>query len=175
MFRNAIILTLVISGSAWALAHRDDLSENLRASVASQGSEVETAALTRDASLAADNEVIIRKDTNGHFLLNAYVNGSKIRFLVDTGASDVILSKADARTAGINLKAIDYSLRYRTANGEVEAAPVTLRDIRIGQLRVLDVDASVNSAPMGVSLLGMSFLERLTGYSVRGDQLVLYW
>ena len=175
MFRNAVILTLVISGSAWALAHRDDLSQNLRSSVAATPSEAETAALDRSADIAADNEIVLRKGTNGHFLLDAYVNGRKIRFLVDTGASDVILSEADAQKAGINLRTLDYSLRYRTANGEVEAAPVTLRDIRIGELRVLDVDASVNSAPMGVSLLGMSFLERLSGYRVRGDRLVLYW
>ena len=173
MFRNVVILALVIAGSGWTLAHRDDLKDGLRASVAAERPEAR--AFSQGAAATFDNEVAIRKDGNGHFLLKAYVNGKEIRFLVDTGASEVILSERDAARAGLNLRNLNYSRRYRTANGLVSAAPVTLRDIRIGQLRVRDVDASVNSAPMGVSLLGMSFLERLTGYSVRSDRLVLYW
>ncbi|NWG72975.1 MAG: TIGR02281 family clan AA aspartic protease, partial [Parvularculaceae bacterium] len=69
----------------------------------------------------------------------------------------------------------EYTLKYRTASGIVHAAPVTLREISIGALTVRDVEAAVNSRSIGVSLLGISFLQRLDGYAVERDSLVLTW
>ena len=71
------------------------------------------------------------------------------------------------------VRALDYSARYQTANGEVMAAPVTLRDMRIGGSGIEDIPATVTRAPLNISLLGMSFLRRLAGYEVRSDGLVL--
>ena len=128
-----------------------------------------------DAAGVGWNEVVVDADWSGHFLLDAAVNGTPVRFLVDTGASAVVLSPDDARRVGLDPRRLDFSQRFHTANGVVRAAPVTLREVRLGQFPVYDVPASVNEAPLGVSLLGMTFLKRLRGYEVRNDRLVLRW
>ena len=100
------------------------------------------------------------------------VNGSPITFLVDTGASDIVLTLADARRLGFIPGNLDFSEQYQTANGEVRGAPVRLRELRIGQYSLYDLEASVNEGPMTVSLLGMSFLEQLRGYQVEDGRLI---
>ncbi|MBC8242698.1 MAG: TIGR02281 family clan AA aspartic protease [Rhodospirillales bacterium] len=109
----------------------------------------------------------------GHFIVEAKVDGVPIRFLVDTGASDVVLSPADAKRLGFDFKALRFDKVYRTANGQVMGAPVRLRTIDVGPIQVRDVRASVNGAAMNRSLLGMSFLDRLTSYEVRDGRLTL--
>ncbi len=118
-------------------------------------------------------EVIVPPGPGGHFLVDVDVSGVSLRFLVDTGASSVTLTEADARRIGLPVRALDYSARFQTANGEIKAAPVTLRDMRIGGLGIEDVEATVTQAPLNISLLGMSYLRRLAGYEVRADGLVL--
>lgn len=121
----------------------------------------------------APGAVSIRADRSGHFVAEATVDGVNVRFLVDTGASDVVLSPADAERLGFDLKKLDYSKRYHTANGVILGAPVRLGRVAIGPVAVTDVRASVNGAPMDQSLLGMSFLGRLAGYQVSRETLVL--
>jgi aspartyl protease family protein len=111
----------------------------------------------------------------GHFVIDAAVNGVSVRFLVDTGASDVVLTLEDAAALGFEPRSLDFSRGYHTANGVVRAAPVVLRELRIGQYSLYDVDAAVNQAPIGISLLGMSFLDRLAGYEVDDGRLMLRW
>jgi aspartyl protease family protein len=118
-------------------------------------------------------EILFRADVSGHFNVEALVDGVPVRFLVDTGASDVVLSPRDARRIGFDPAGLDYSRRYRTANGIVSGAPVTLDSVRIGPIEVRDVAGSVNGAPLDASLLGMSFLERLRGYRVENGTLIL--
>jgi clan AA aspartic protease (TIGR02281 family) len=122
-----------------------------------------------------DLEYVVRAGSSGHFLIDAWVNGEPVTFLVDTGASDIVLTLDDARRIGLEPRALAFTQRFATANGEVRGAPVVLREIRVGQFRVFDVSASVNEAALEVSLLGMSFLEQLSGYEVRGDRLILRW
>jgi len=117
--------------------------------------------------------VSFRADRSGHFVVEATVDGVDVRFLVDTGASDVVLSPADAERLGFDLKKLDYTRRFETANGMVVGAPVRLGRVAIGPVAVADVRATVNGAPMQNSLLGMSFLGRLSGYQVSRDTLVL--
>ncbi len=111
--------------------------------------------------------------TGGHFVIEAKVDGVNIRFLVDTGASDVMLSPADARRLGFDLSALSFTRPYRTANGSVMGAPVRLNSIAVGPIVVENVRASVNGAEMNESLLGMSFLERLSSFEVSGDRLTM--
>jgi aspartyl protease family protein len=118
-------------------------------------------------------EVRFRASENGHFVIQAKVNGTPIRFLVDTGASDVTLSPSDARRLGMNLQNLKFNRRYATANGTVFGAPVRLDEISIGPIVIRNVRASVNGADMGRSLLGMSFLERLDGFGISKDILTL--
>jgi len=124
---------------------------------------------------ATPNENVYRRGRDGHFYVDADVNGARIRFLVDTGATYVALSPDDARSAGLQVFESDYTARTNTANGVTRVAPVMLRQIELDQLQVFDVRAVVLEKPMPVSLLGMSFLSRLQGYETRNDELILRW
>ena len=119
------------------------------------------------------NFVEIRAGNHGHFVLEAEVDGITIRFLVDTGASDVVLSPRDALRLGLTPENLIFNKLYRTANGLVRGAPVKIGQIGIGPISKTQVSASVNGAEMDQSLLGMSFLNRLSGYEVRGGLLIL--
>lgn len=121
------------------------------------------------------NETVYRRARDGHFYVDADVNGARIRFLVDTGATYVSLSPEDARSAGVRVFESDYTARTMTANGVTRVAPVTLGQVEVDQLRLFDVRAVVLEKPMPVSLLCMSFLSRLQGYETRSDELVLRW
>lgn len=146
-----------------------------------QGSEVLRPESDASARSRADlteptlNEHVVRAGPHGHFVLEAVVNGEPMEFLVDTGASHLVLAPKDAERIGFETLRLDFSLRYQTAGGEIRAAPVTLREVRIGQNRLFDVDASVSEAALPISLLGISILDRLGGYRVEGDRLYLYW
>ena len=112
------------------------------------------------SSPAGSRSVSLAADGNGHFVTLGSINGATTRFLVDTGASFVSLSGAEARRLGI-----DYLKGERgvmaTANGSVAAYRITLDNVKIGDVSVNQVQGSVSEAPMGVALLGMSFLNRV--------------
>ena len=110
---------------------------------------------------------------NGHFRVDAEVDGTRIRFLVDTGASDVVLSENDARRLGFNLASLNFNRTYATATGMVWGAPVRLREVRVGPIRIANVAGSVTTGLVGESLLGMSFLERLESFEISGGTLTL--
>ena len=118
-------------------------------------------------------QVTFRAGVDGHYRVEALVDGVSLRFLVDTGASEVVLSRADARRLGFDVDGLAYTRLFSTANGTVRGAPVRLREIVLGPIRLTDVVASVNQAPMAGSLLGMTFLGRLAGYEVRDGTLTL--
>lgn len=120
-----------------------------------------------------NGKVTIRENSNGHFTASAEVNGARVRFLVDTGASEVVLTKADARNAGIDVDNLDYTMPVSTANGMTMVAPVRLKGIRIGTITVKDVRADVAGNGLDYSLLGMSYLRRLSSYEVSHHTLIL--
>ena len=119
------------------------------------------------------NKIEFKSQRGGHFVVEALVDGVKIKSLIDTGASDVVLNPGDAIRLGLNFKQLSYDKIYHTANGIVRGAPVKLGRIKIGPIEVMNVRASVNGVDMTNSLLGMSFLSRIGGYGVMGDRLTL--
>ena len=121
----------------------------------------------------AGGEMIFQRASDGHFHVEAEVDGTIIRFMVDTGASDVVLTQSDAQRLGFDTAALDYTQVYSTANGTVYGAPIRLSSMTVGTIRIDDVRASVNSGEMDGSLMGMSFLSRLSGFVVEGDRLIL--
>ena len=117
--------------------------------------------------------IVVRAGPGGHFSIDARVNGRSVRFLIDTGATDIVLSPADAQRVGFDLRRLRYTRAYRTANGMVSGAPVILNDLAVGPLRFTRLAASVNGAPMRGSLLGISFLKRFRSYEVKDNTLTL--
>lgn len=111
----------------------------------------------------------------GHFFVEAAINYDRIRFLVDTGASMVALTRADAERLGFDLYNLDYRYHANTANGVARVARVVLDEIVVGDIVVENVPAAVVDGDLEISLLGMSFLNRLSGFEVRDDQLILRW
>ena len=120
------------------------------------------------------NTLVYPTNQSGHVVIDAVVNGASMRMLVDTGASFVTLTLADARAAGIAPGDLVFDRRAATANGVVRMAMVTLREVRLGQLSLDDVRAAVIEH-LNVSLLGMSFLDRLHSYQMRDGKLTITW
>jgi aspartyl protease family protein len=118
--------------------------------------------------------VRFRAARDGHFHVEAEIDQVRLSLVVDTGASEIVLTPGDARRLGYDPEALDYTRVYETANGTVRGAPIRLDEVRVGAITLTDVPASVNEVSMGSSLLGMSFLRRLSGYEVRGDTLTLW-
>ncbi len=118
--------------------------------------------------------VSFRASAGGHFQIEARIDGTAIRFLVDTGATDIVLSPADARRLGFDPAKLRFDRSYHTANGIVQGAPVTLGALTVGPIRLNAVAATVNGAEMNQSLLGMRFLNRLKSYEVKDGVLTLY-
>ena len=120
-----------------------------------------------------DGAVRVRAHRDGHFYVDSRVGDQTVRFLVDTGATSVALSPADAQRIGFDLARLDFSRRLQTAGGIVRGAPVVIRSLEIGGIRLSNVRAIVNEQAMPHSLLGISALDRLGGYEVRDGTLTL--
>jgi len=117
--------------------------------------------------------VEIARGTGGSFAVTTQVNGARIAMVLDTGASAVVLTQEAARTAGLPLEVLNYSVHVDTANGRARAAPVTLDKVSIGGITERSVPALIAQGGLRTNLLGMSFLNRLQSWEVRGDRLVL--
>lgn len=116
-------------------------------------------------------EVPLGRD--GHFRLTAELNGVPVRFVVDTGASSLALSRRDAERAGINLDSLAYAGQAQTANGLVRTASVWLDSVAIGDIHDARVPAVVVEGDMGTSLMGMEYLRRFARVGFEGNTLVL--
>ncbi|WP_206185345.1 TIGR02281 family clan AA aspartic protease [Sphingosinicella sp. CPCC 101087] len=122
----------------------------------------------RDSSGGASKR--LERHSDGHFYAEARVNGARIRFLVDTGASVVALTPRDARAAGI--QAGPERTMARGAGGAVEIVPVTIDHLALGPIEANDVSAAI-AETLPISLLGQSFLSRADSVEIRGDELRL--
>jgi len=116
----------------------------------------------------------LAKGADGHYWAEAEVNGQPVRFLVDTGASAVTLTAADAARLGFDPAALDFAGKVRTGAGEAPAAKVTLDHVIVGGARVDGVQAVVLRDRLATSLLGMSYLGRLSRFEATQDTLVLH-
>ena len=121
------------------------------------------------------NSVSFPAASDGHFYIQAEVNGVPILFLADTGASGIVLSPADAEKIGFRISDLNFNKVFLTANGKVRGSSVKLNSLKISGIHLKDVKASVNEAKMRESLLGMTFFRRLKSYEVRNNTLTFYW
>ncbi len=189
---GAVLMALVVGAGAIG-NFRGQMSEGLKAvfawivigfviiagyayrfDLAAVGNRVVGAVVPGVMLFGAGGEVSVSRGVDGQFHFGAIANGRQMRMMFDTGASTVVLTHDDAQDMGLRLNDADFTITVRTANGTTRAAPVTLTTMEIGGIREENVKAMVaQSGRLTENLLGMTFLERLSSYEVRGDQLTL--
>ena len=120
------------------------------------------------------NVVEIARGRGGDFSVRVQVNGARVSMVLDSGASAVVLTQEAAKAAGLPLEVLQYTTNVDTANGRARVAPVTLDRITIGNIVERSVPALIaQPGALRTNLLGMSFLDRLESWEVRGDKLLL--
>ena len=120
----------------------------------------------------AGGRIELPRARDGHYYVTLQISGEPVEFLVDTGASGVVLTRRDAERVGIKVGDLAYLGRAQTANGAVRTARVTLRDVALGDVRDATVPAYVNDGEMDGSLLGMDYLGRFR-IEIDADRMVL--
>lgn len=156
--QQAMMWGLIFIGVIAAVGLWDDIRQTVRPS----------------QTVFADRGVIeLPRAPDGHYYLSADVNGATLRFVVDTGATDIVLSRADAKAVGLNPDTLGYYGQASTANGIVRTAPVTLDRVAVGDIVDRDVRAVVNEGDLFESLLGMRYLQRFTSIRIENGTLVL--
>jgi aspartyl protease family protein len=165
--RHAAIWAGVVAVLVLAFAYQDELigvGQRVRAEFSS-AYPVATKA----------HELVVAEGEGGGFYVMGQVNGQPVRFLVDTGSSDTVLSPDDAARVGVNMASLSFDHLAETANGTGYGAKVMAASVTVGPIKVENLPLVVNQAPMTSSLLGMTFLRRLDSFQVRGRRLYLTW
>lgn len=129
--------------------------------------------LPAEMSVTETGAIELRRASDGHFFAEVEVNGVPVRFMVDTGATDIVLSRRDAERVGIDMDTLNFMGRARTANGVVETAAVRLGVVRLGRITETGVRASVSSGGLDTSLLGMAGLDRFSRVEISGNVMRL--
>lgn len=120
-----------------------------------------------------NGQILVPRQSDGHYYLTLSLNGENIRFVVDTGATDMVLTRSDARRAGLDPDTLHFLGTANTANGQVRTAPVRINTVQLGDFTDTDVRASVNGGEMEGSLLGMGYLEKWGRIEISGGELRL--
>jgi aspartyl protease family protein len=158
MLRGTVLWALIFIGVIAAVGLWEDLRQ--------------TVAPSRAVSFG-QGSVTLPRDPSGHFFLTLEVQGTPVRFVVDTGATHMVLSRRDALRVGIDPDALVYTGRAQTANGTVRTARVSLAEVALGDFVDTDVTAWVNEGELELSLLGMSYLSRFERIEIERGRLVL--
>lgn len=124
-------------------------------------------------SVVSQGVVEVPRRPDGYFYLTLEVDGTPVNFVVDTGASQVVLSMDDARRVGLNPDDLPFIGTAMTANGEVRTAPTTVDEMVLGDITERDVRVYVNEGAMDMSLLGMTYLRRFDRIEIADDMLIL--
>jgi len=123
----------------------------------------------QSSTIGGATEVALQRNTQGHYLLNAKVNGTTITFLLDTGASQLVFTESQAKRAGL-VAGRPYSVS--TANGNIRVYATEVGSLEIGEINLYQLPAAINPHMEGYALLGMSALANLE-WSQKGDQLII--
>lgn len=160
--------SLSIGGLALLYANRDLLGDAARSLADGSG------LVQPETVVGQGGEVSITRRGGGSFIVPGRVNDRDTRFIFDTGASTVVLTHRTAEAIGLKLDKLNYRVPVGTANGQALAAPVTIERMSVGPITLNRVPALIARPGMlSENLLGMTFLERLASYEVRGNRLVL--
>lgn len=178
LLREAVSWAVIAVAGAAALIHAEELKTGIAGALAKLSSTNVAATPRAEKKIPrarhSGSVVEISAARSGHFFTEVEIDGRPITIMVDTGATMVALSYEDAERAGIFLNPGDFTHSVSTANGRARVAPVMLHSVSIGDITVRDVRAVVSEAGrLRTSLLGMSFLGRLSRFDMRPGLLVL--
>ena len=165
------MLTAIIAGLLAATAAPS--GPPVKANVVRQPVSIDAGALTEVEPTVTANGYELYRAADGFFYVDAIVNGAAIRFLIDTGASVVVLRLEDAVRAGLAVDPKQFSVTAETANGHMPMARVTLDEVVVGSVRKRLVAAAVVHHGPGVSLLGQNWLSQLSSMTIAGNRMVL--
>jgi aspartyl protease family protein len=182
MYKSAFVVGCAVffavlagMGVLEAYGHRTAAPTDVPAAASAAPSAEAIAATAANPGHTVDTHVTaIPKAGDGHYWVDALVNEKAVRFLVDTGATTVALTPSDAQRLGFNSGNLVYDQKVSTANGQTFGAHVTLVTVGVGQSEVQNVDALVIKDGLTTSLLGMSYLGRLSRIDVTPSSLVLH-
>jgi len=141
--------------------------------VAGMWGDISNTVMPRQSVAQSGASVTLPRAQDGHYYLTLELNGVPTRLVVDTGASEIVLTQADAERAGVDMSRLIFSGRAFTANGMVETAPVTLQSVSLGGITETNIRATVNRGEMTESLLGMSYLSRFSRLEISDGKMVL--
>lgn len=124
-------------------------------------------------AVISDTQIEVPRAQDGHYYIDLKINGKAIEFVVDTGATSVVLTRDDARKAGISIDGLRFNSIANTANGKVRTARINLEDVALGEIKDQNIPAYVNDSEMFGSLLGMTYLSRFSKIEIAQDRLIL--
>lgn len=173
MVKQPVLIALALIAGV-ALSSRPPSSRDVASQTADTSSEAaEESRETAGRIAASGDSIVLPRAPDGHFYVDAMVNGTNVHFMVDTGASSVALTQGDAQRAGMYFSANDFNQVGRGAGGEIALRPVTLDRVAVGNIEARGVRGVVIGGDGDMSLLGQSFLATLGGVSIEGDTMVL--
>lgn len=161
IIRVAGLWTVIIAGLSIFYLYQSDFGGRFMSAVDPSG------------VTSTSDGMMVHRSRDGHFWMRVDMNGVPIRFMVDTGASNIVLSPADAEKVGFRRQSLNFSGVAQTANGSVSFARATATSLKVGDLMLYDVPVTVNGAKMDGSLMGMSVLKKFSSIEFRGDTLIL--
>ena len=169
--RSVLIIAAVLVGGGTVMAQ---MADRMSSAATLPKPSVKVASLQDVPSSASIRSVSIPRDGRGHFQADARIDGQRIAFMVDTGASTIALNESSAARIGIRPSPADYTAKVSTANGTVKAARMQLPVVELGGLIVRDVDAMVlPDEALSENLLGLSFLSKLKRFEYANGKMVL--
>ncbi len=180
-----LILLLIVVGGSMLLGSRKRLNNMLQQlgiwglifigfiGAYSMRDQFEEQFFSSRPQMADRGTVMVGRAWDGHFYIDVLVNNVTVKFVVDTGATDIVLTQRDAERVGFDLATLDYSTQASTANGIVPTAIVSLDNIVLQRFKDYNMRAAVNGGLLDVSLLGMEYLNRFTKIEITRNQLLL--
>lgn len=127
----------------------------------------------RGESERFDHVIRITANSRGHYVVNGTTDGVTLQFMIDSGATNIVLTKADARK--LNVGPLSFDITTSTANGAVQSAAVTIGSLTVGSHTATGVSALVNGGELDQSLLGMSWLSQFRSIEIKNGVMTLYW
>lgn len=171
-----VAAALAVSGTFMANVADKLSSEQAQAKAVAQAKNVNAFAAMQPQTTgyAGGRSVEIARDGRGHFQADARIDGRRVNFMVDTGASVIALNETSAAQIGVRPSRSDYTANVSTANGTIKGARTRLSEVDVGGLIVRDVDAMVlPDEALSENLLGLSYLSKLKRFEFAGGKLVL--